>query len=333
MPVTPKISNPKLQQNITPAISETQQITFPNFLPFPESSESEDEESSTIRFDGQSSTLMCEYCNQISYSGYLSTSKTAGLKLCSACKSYETKHGKLVPREERNKTGRKPNIQNKKACEYCKQISSSGHLSTSKTTDLGLCHACKRYETKYGKLVPREERKKGSRKPNIQNKKVCEYCKQISSNGYLSTSKTTGLELCRACKQYEMKYDELIPRYKKGKFHKTKKSEQNKIIDIPTTMPPLEYDNLTNMDTKKTDIKDNIEISNVVLGTETEIIHNDDDEANHYTCYTCSTRAIKIYQLKPCCHLMCINCAFQGLETQCPVCGKNSDQCIEKHIS
>lgn len=109
-------------------------------------------------------------------------------------------------------------------------------------------------------------------------------------------------------------------------------------MNVP--LPPLEKE--TNIDTDAKESHANFEESNHSSSTTSEqsgvlqrplAIISPIPQENYYTCHTCSKRALKLYQLKPCDHLMCPQCAFQGLETQCPSCGKKANNCIKMNIS
>jgi len=161
-----------------------------------------------------SSNPVCEYCQEQSSKSYLSQSQTSEFRLCAACKKYEKKNDKLVPRNQRRRPSRKVKTKSEKVCDYCKEHSSSPYLHQSKMSEFKLCFACYRYENRHSKLVPRDQRK-NRRTRTIKSTKVCEYCHECSSNPYLFKSTVSKLELCDACKQYEQKNGKLVPRHQR----------------------------------------------------------------------------------------------------------------------
>jgi len=528
------------------ATSDASDINFLNFKPFPESSsDSADEESSNIEFDNHettqkefqifhlddevdcrsddndvwfpdrvtklvplevqpnewdysrqwddvckreignrvskqkySSNPVCEYCKEQSSKPYLSQSQTSESQLCAACYRYEKKYGKLVPRNQRGlHRNQKFKIKSTKVCEYCKEHSSQPYLSQSKTSEFQLCAACKRYENNHGKLVPRYQRKLGrprkikSKKPpethivanypintspgmqvhnipgmqvhnipgsstdinqtfcsvcgsggdesafllcehedekmhgahyycmglsvlpsedeawfcskhtkkkktpiilepeeeplrkyNTVVEKICQLCHQETPNTYSYTRSNVQQNLCEACYQscYQMTWQistkrnretnnttatDLRRKKKKQKIESIFMRESNiqstismEPINVP--LPPLEKETSIDRDAKESHA--NFEESNHSFSATSEqssvlqrplAILTQKLQENYYTCHTCSKRALKLYQLKPCDHLMCPQCAFQGLQTQCPSCGKKANNCIKINIS
>jgi hypothetical protein len=162
--------------------------------------------------DNLEEKVVCEYCKQISANNYLYPSETtdSDIQLCIACHRYERKNGKLIRRNKRIKRVRVDKKKKITVCEFCK-YESNNYLTLSKPSGLKLCSACRWYEGKHGKLVPREKRG-GLKKPNPKKKKPCDYCKQYTN---VYSSETSALELCLACQQYEVKHGKLDPRNKK----------------------------------------------------------------------------------------------------------------------
>jgi hypothetical protein len=166
---------------------------------------------------------------------------------------------------------------------------------------------------------------------------ICELCKQ-NANSYLNTS-LSGLKLCVICYQREQaptkrpqkrslsatentQYSHNKKKKRKISKESTISIEDQEINTIKTNIPSLENENVTG-------IQDNTPEANAEPVAKSKTTHV--DKTNQYTCYTCSESTMKLYQLRPCYHLMCIKCAFQGLEARCPICGRKADQCIEKH--
>jgi hypothetical protein len=80
---------------------------------------------------------------------------------------YERSRGKLVPRDQRIRTGRRRKKSIQKVCEYihCRKESGNGKWYKSTTTNLTLCSTCERYERRNGTL----KRKFGQRQPNQEH--------------------------------------------------------------------------------------------------------------------------------------------------------------------
>jgi len=192
----------------------------------------------------KNSAIICEYqgCGQTSNRMVIKSRTLKNTRLCNACYQYEVRHGKLVPKHQRTK-GRNPKPAAKAksssssksysyTCQYsgCKRPAKA--LSRSKTLEgVKLCHACYNYETRHGKLTPRDKRQnRGRWQRSLKDQLICEYsgCLRVSKYPLVKSKTLDGVKLCQACVKYERVHGKLRPKEKriKGRRRKQKKAKK-----------------------------------------------------------------------------------------------------------
>jgi predicted metal-binding protein len=155
--------------------------------------------------------LVCEFCQKENTTGNFIKSLTSSKSLCLKCYQYEYRHGYLLPFDER----RKRNVKDKNTvtiltCGFCQKKSTHDQNKKSKFSSESLCDACYRYESKYGYLLPLDER----RKYNVKHKYtilVCEFCQRESTTKSFIKSQISGNSLCSKCYSYESRHGYLLP--------------------------------------------------------------------------------------------------------------------------
>lgn len=94
---------------------------------------------------------VCEFCQK--ESPLYTKSKINEQILCKKCYNYECYHGHLIPLDERRKPEK---YKDRIGCEYCQKESTK--YIKGKYSSLSLCIACYAYESRYGHLLPLDER-------------------------------------------------------------------------------------------------------------------------------------------------------------------------------
>lgn len=199
--------------------------------------------------------LRCQYsgCRQVSSNGcFMKCTATPNLSICNACKSYETRAHKLIPRILRKRGPKKKkfplhnDINNEKEINKSNFIGVSfinlqrwkatawidgknkhcGYHPSARDAALAVNQFCRdvKIAIKNPELEGCEDQKFIPNN-NVLMKSLCEYsgCQQESSNGFLSKSTTNlGLKICHACRIFEIKNHKLTPRFKRKRSPKQK---------------------------------------------------------------------------------------------------------------